>query len=248
MAGLSGDAFVKALQSDPIQFIVGPTAVPLTISKALLCHKSETFAKLLSKPGLLELRLPNVGADVGKIFVCWCYQGRLQGLGVNPSAADRREWKELLINLWLLGDDYGIPSLQNQAMKQLTGLFVTPYLLNKKDIEDVWSHKPSHEELQGLLICTLVAQLEAPNAAKTIYDYEDLAALPKFMAKLYKALQMWVTFDVPVKAKKNKWVMLLQSERLQKGFLVSEMMRKVSAQAARAPARPFAPGEIIEID
>lgn len=74
MADLSGDAFVQALQSETVTLLVGPSAEPLTVSKALLCLKSDTFARLLSKPDLTELRLQGVGVVVSKIFVCWCYQ------------------------------------------------------------------------------------------------------------------------------------------------------------------------------
>ncbi|KAK4543003.1 hypothetical protein LTR36_006001 [Oleoguttula mirabilis] len=248
MAELSGDAFVKALRSETVTLFVGPMAEPLTVSKALLCHKSDTFAKLLSKPGLTHLQLPGIGVPVGKIFVCWCYQERLQGIKAQPTLPERKEWKRLLIDLWLLGDVYDIPRLQNQVMKQLTGLFVTPSLMAKADIEYLWAREPTGEELKDLLVCTLVATLESANAVKTVADYEDLAVLPKFTAKLYTALKLWTEFAVPAKNKKNKWAALLQSEDLQKALRVTETKRKAPPQAAKALPKPFAPGEIIEID
>lgn len=176
-------------------------------------------------------------------------QERLQDLSPKATPAERKQWKELLIDIWLFGDSYSIPRLQNQAMKQLTTLFVTPSLLVKADIEYIWAREAVSEQIKDLVICTLVAQLETPNAVKSIDHHEDLATLPKFTAKLYKALHLWLTFEVPAKAKKNKWAVMLQSEGIQKALRAVETKRTPTAAAAGgAPARPFVPGKVIEID
>jgi hypothetical protein len=49
MVGLSGDAFVKALQSEPITLQAGTHLEPVNIPKALLAMKCETIAKLVEK-------------------------------------------------------------------------------------------------------------------------------------------------------------------------------------------------------
>lgn len=177
-------------------------------------------------------------------------QERLQDISSNATLAERKERKELLIDLWLLGDVYGIPRLQNQATQHLAELFVTPSLLLKNDIEYLWSRAPTHEQLKALLVLTLVAKLENGTTTESIDDYDDLAALPGLTAKLYKALHVWMTFEVPVKAKKNKWTKLLHSEAIQTMLRVGETKRQVpvAVKTARAPARPFVPGEIVEID
>lgn len=75
MADISGEAFVKAIQSETITLLVGPNAEPLTVSKVLLCHRSDFFTKhLRTKPDLTELLLPGIGVAISKMFVCWCYQ------------------------------------------------------------------------------------------------------------------------------------------------------------------------------
>lgn len=162
----------------------------------------------------------------------------------------------MLIDLWMFADIYGIPKLQNQAMEQLTSLFVTPTLLISSDIEYIWDRATASDALKILAICTLVAQLEAPNAETTIGDYEELSGLPQFMLKLYKALHLWMTFEVPAKLAKKKWALMLQSDKMQKGLRVTEVQRGIAGglpaargvQAAEGAVRPFTPGEIIEID
>lgn len=79
MADLSGDDFVKAIQSETVTLKVGPHNKEIVVSRALLSLKSKTFARLLSKPGITELELPHVGVAVSKMFVCWCYQVSLRG-------------------------------------------------------------------------------------------------------------------------------------------------------------------------
>lgn len=49
MADLTGDAFVKALQSENITLLVGKEQQQMTISKDLLCVKSPFVAKLVAK-------------------------------------------------------------------------------------------------------------------------------------------------------------------------------------------------------
>ncbi|KAK5132741.1 hypothetical protein LTR08_008707 [Meristemomyces frigidus] len=257
MVNLSGDAFVQALQSETVTLLVGPAAEPIIVSKALLRLKSDTLATLLSKPGLNQLELPGIGVDVSKTFVCWCYQDRLQELPLKAPLPERKQIKELLIDLWLFADVYNIYRLQNQAMKHLIHLFATPSLLAEPDIAYIWSRGDgtSTAPLKDLAVCTLVAQLEGPNATKTIADFDELARkLPGFTAKVYKALRFWMEFAVHGNTKKtvNKWHMMLQDEVVRKGLMV-ETKRVGSTGAGRVlPERsapvPFAPGEVIEID
>jgi hypothetical protein len=71
------DAYMSALQSESVTLKVGPKGDHFVVSKGMLTRQSDTFNKLLSKPGLTELELPGVGLAVGKMFVCWCYQVRI---------------------------------------------------------------------------------------------------------------------------------------------------------------------------
>ena len=90
MADLSSDDFLGALQSDMIKLLVGQVEYEITISKDLLCMKSETMRMLVEKggsntsfpkfaPKLLlmitdVLALKNESITAVKMFVCWCYQ------------------------------------------------------------------------------------------------------------------------------------------------------------------------------
>lgn len=169
-----------------------------------------------------------------------------------------------MIDLWLFAHTYDIPRLQNQAMKQLTLLYATPGLLTKDDLKYVWRHlgEPGvGEPLKDLLVLVLVAKLEAPNSTKKVENYEDMAGLTGFMGKLYRALHDWLSFEVPVRQKGKKWGLLLQSAEVQEALKVEEKSevsdlgagvgrgnRSRAGCAGRQVPKPFAPGEIIEID
>ena len=117
MADLVGEAYLKAMQSEAVTLKVGPQNEEIVVSKEMLMRKSETFAKLLSKPGLTELSLSHVGVAVSKLFVRWCYQVRpprkaaglvngadesqeqVQGLDA-PGLEARKQWKLLMMDLW----------------------------------------------------------------------------------------------------------------------------------------------------
>ncbi|KAK4554658.1 hypothetical protein LTR86_008160 [Recurvomyces mirabilis] len=252
MADMAGEAFVQAVQSEAVTLRVGPNGEALVIAKALLASKSDNFATLLSKPDLTELVLPNIGVAVTKIFICWCYQDRIPSLD-KPGWEARTQFKELMIDLWLFANDYTIPALQNQVMRQLmsNSIFGMPSQLSKEDIEYVWSRYSTGglEHLKNLLVLTLVAQVEARDSGKTIDDYEDLGALPDFMCMLYKAQKDWYAYQLPARYK-NKWTTMLRSEKVKAVFMVEEKVGIVASAPTVAKKKPigFVQGEVIVID
>ena len=158
-----------------------------------------------------------------------------------------------MIDLWLFANDYTIPALQNQVMRQLVSnnVFGVPSQLSKQDIEYVWSRYSTSDldPLKNLLVLTLVAQIESTTNKRTINDFTDLGALPHFMCKLYEAQKEWLTFQLPAR-QKNKWMALLQSEKVKACVMVGEKMRAVVPAPVVVNKKPvgFTKGEVIVID
>ncbi|KAK5723618.1 hypothetical protein LTR15_005317 [Elasticomyces elasticus] len=247
---LAGNAFVRTLQSESVTLKIGTNLEEIVVPKALLAKKSDNFAKLLSKQGLSELHLPEVGVSVCNVFIRWCYQERILPPH-DPGDKHRKEWKELMIDTWIFGHNFDIAELQNDAMEQLIShaIFGRPTMLEKVDITYIWERLGDQGgKLKNLIVIVLVAQLEMPGATKTIEQFADLAALPGFMTRMYKSLKMWEEFEVPKKQVKKKWRLLLESETVVSAINV-EVKERVPVVIAKRPAPvPFLPGEIIELD
>ncbi|KAK5677074.1 hypothetical protein LTS10_010263 [Elasticomyces elasticus] len=247
---LAGNAFVQTLQSESVTLKIGKNLEEIVVPKALLAKKFDTFATLLSKQGLSELQLPEVGVSVCNVFIRWCYQERILPPH-DPGDKHRKEWKELMIETWIFGHSFDIAELQNDAMEQLIShaIFGRPTMLEKTDITYIWERLGDQGgKLKNLFVIVLVAQLEMPGAAKTIEQYADLAALRGFMTRLYKSLKMWEEFEVPKKQMKKKWRLLLESETVVSAINVVVKERVPVVIAKRPAPVPFLPGEVIELD
>ncbi|KAK4958844.1 hypothetical protein LTR10_003641 [Elasticomyces elasticus] len=234
---LAGNAFVQTLQSESVTLKIGKNLDEIVVPKALLAKKSDNFAKLLSKQGLSELQLPEVGERILPPH--------------DPGDKHRKEWKELMIDTWIFGHNFDIAELQNDALEQLIShaIFGRPTMLDKVDITYIWERLGDQGgKLKNLIVIVLVAQLELPGAAKTIEQFADLAALRGFMTRMYKSLKMWEEFEVPKKQVKKKWRLLLESETVVSAINVVVKERVPVVMAKRPAPVPFLPGEVIELD
>lgn len=274
MADLSGDAFVKALQSETITLLAGRTEEAVTISKTLLFLKCEFLANIVDKSGrkqvvpfmqtgailtdIAVLGLQSESSTAVKLFVCWCYQERLQSLRPSASLADHKEWKNTLIDLWIFAARYNIPKLQNQTMRALIALFNTPHLLTKEDIRYIWARTQNLTgALRGLAALVIVVQVEGSGGRKRIWDFEDLAGLEGLLGRVYTALGKWLTFEMPKlpkEDKRRKWQLFMLADDTRNALMVEETARVVTkpqvdgGRTGDRGFRGFAPGEVIEID
>ena len=169
----------------------------------------------------------------------------MQPLKAKPTADEKKQHKELLIDLWMLGDTYGVAKMQNEAMHALTELFASGLVLTVEDVNYIYNRAHGVDSaLRQLAVLRSVAQLESPaNKKHSIIDYEKLAAQPGFLAKMYEAVKMWMAFDTG--PKKNKWTLFAAQAQVQRMLRVPEPTMPVQEAAA---VKTFTPGEVIELD
>lgn len=150
---------------------------------------------------------------------------------------------------------YGIAELQNQAIRELCRILsVKPSLLDRDDIYAIITHTPkdSYHALAQLAIVVLVAQLEMEGATQTIGQYEDFSKeFDGFMVNMYEALRLYSNFPVPKKDKALKAKLFLQQDCIADQLKVEEAEPPQWVKdlcSSKPVVRPFAPGEIIEIE
>ena len=195
-----------------------------------------------------------------KLFVCWCYQERLQSIKPNASFKELEKWKVALIDLWIFAARYDIPKLQNQTMKALLALDL-PQLLSKEDIRYVWDRTLSRSDaLRDLAARVMVAQIEESSGQqKTIQDFKDVEGLDGLLAMVYTAHGKWLTYEMPrtKKDKRTKWMVFTQDPRVRQAFMVEERTQEVPQPQTKrrrtdGEAGPGLSGfpqvEVIEID
>lgn len=90
MARVSGEAFVNALQSEKVTFLIGEDRKIVEVAKKILCLKSGSLARLAdesngeqylpghdeidayTRTGVIDLQQEKVMPM--DMFICWCYQ------------------------------------------------------------------------------------------------------------------------------------------------------------------------------
>jgi hypothetical protein len=108
--------------------IVGEDQLPCLIPKDMLCEKSEFFAKALAEGRFKEslegvIHLPEDDSRAFAAFYYWLHTGevRFEGLwtGLKAGTLDLNEHVRECIAIWVFGDKYHVPVLQNAAVGRL---------------------------------------------------------------------------------------------------------------------------------
>lgn len=113
MVVLSIDSYNKLLQTEQIIIEIGDEDVreQVAVHKGFLALRSTYLAQQLDKSGMMEqegkIQITNVPSSAVKLFVKWCYEGRLhfpfkEGEKVNIAKLSKR--KALLIDVWFFCD------------------------------------------------------------------------------------------------------------------------------------------------
>ncbi|KAI4851213.1 hypothetical protein E4T44_02270 [Aureobasidium sp. EXF-8845] len=100
-----------------VTLIVGKEEKAYTLHKELLCFYSDYFRAAFNgsfkEATERKIELPDVEISLFDAFQFWLYTRDLQG----PTRV--LEQFQFLINMWILGDQYQIPLVQNQVMDRI---------------------------------------------------------------------------------------------------------------------------------
>lgn len=116
----------------------------------------------------------------------------------------------LLIDLWIFGEKYGIPAIQNEAIEHLAQVLTThPHLLTREDVEYILTRTPVEQEsnpLKHLLVITIIFLLEVgakgSNADAGLKAYEQCAqGFPGFMSLMLKWQRAWLIVNTSGKSR-----------------------------------------------
>ena len=114
-------SLIKArnLYDEIVELLVGPQGERFTIHKQLLCNKSPYFEAAFKgkfkEAKKKQMKLPEDDVTAFKQFQHWLYAGTpLPNADITECTSINHEWK-VLVQLYILGDKYQIPTLQNAA-------------------------------------------------------------------------------------------------------------------------------------
>ncbi|KAI4743409.1 hypothetical protein E4T50_06207 [Aureobasidium sp. EXF-12298] len=113
------------LYKEMVSLLVGPNKEKYNLHKGLLCFYSDFFRAAFkgsfkeAEEGKIEL--PDVGTEVFEAFQVWLYSRSLRVSENHGDSSDRPPFLSFhtLAHLWVLGDKYQIPLLQNCAIDAL---------------------------------------------------------------------------------------------------------------------------------
>ncbi|KAH0273977.1 hypothetical protein KCU91_g5600, partial [Aureobasidium melanogenum] len=104
---------------EPVTLIVGATKEHYILHKDLLCFYSDFFRAAFNgsfkEAAERKIELPDTEVDVFEAFQVWLYTQKMPKNENTSSGKVHLEWP-ILIKLWIFGDKYQIPLLQNIVM------------------------------------------------------------------------------------------------------------------------------------
>ncbi|KAG9657191.1 hypothetical protein KCU64_g5367, partial [Aureobasidium melanogenum] len=104
---------------EPVTLIVGATKEHYILHKDLLCFYSDFFRAAFNgsfkEAAERKIELPNTEVDVFEAFQVWLYTQKMPKNENTSSGKVHLEWP-ILIKLWIFGDKYQMPLLQNIVM------------------------------------------------------------------------------------------------------------------------------------
>jgi len=140
----------------------GPSSRLFTIHKDFLCFYSPFFASAFNGPykegktqtmTLFEIDLESFG-----MFVYWLYQRKLPTHTVDFEDVDL----VYLANIWILGDRFLIPSLQNNAAFRIHTIINEGKLEGFQEfIQIAYGYREGHNELAKLAVWTVIKEDQA---------------------------------------------------------------------------------------
>jgi len=110
---------------ETVTVLVGASKQPFVLHKGLLCFYSDFFRAAFEgsfkEATERKIELPDVDIDTFEAFQVWLYSQSFRGINdlADSSQAPKLPSFQILAHLWVFGDKYQIPVLQNGAIDAL---------------------------------------------------------------------------------------------------------------------------------
>ncbi|KAK0100233.1 hypothetical protein ONS95_008197 [Cadophora gregata] len=156
-----------------VTFIVGPDPNPteFLIHKEIICHYSEVLATAFNsafKEGQTQTyRVEDTTERAFRLLMQWLYSQKLTLIQLQPDYCfDEAEGAETeledsedmsLVEVWVIADKFGIPSLQNAALQAIQTIFEMSYsLIPSHTFHYVFDNTSEVSPLRDYMVATCV--------------------------------------------------------------------------------------------
>lgn len=206
---------LQAVTSDDINeklvtLIVGPEEAHFTWLHEILAFHSPFFAGAIKYSCYNESKehivyMPEDKPDVVREFIRWVTDHRVGGYGLgsdNPSIDPWAYW-DLMTELYIFGNKYNIPRLQNVAINEIITLFRDQYAFpHAITIDKIFEETPVNATFRALVIDMVILTHENPEALIDGQDRMGDGFHPDFIKGLAKRLCQAVRHELSFDAQR----------------------------------------------
>ena len=183
------DLCTRSLYAEYVHVLVGPAKQDFGVHKGLLCKCSKFFQAALNgsfaeaSKGVVEL--PEGNPKVFEIVHKWLYTHKLT---VVKNGEDVKCYEDQLVDLFIFGDTFGIPTLCNSVIDAIVHNFEEDNIVITHSIRRVYNGTLEGSPLRKLIIATYI------NDPDDISNFlsknsECFMACPQFLLDLAKAYE-----------------------------------------------------------
>ncbi|KAK4542970.1 hypothetical protein LTR36_005968 [Oleoguttula mirabilis] len=188
-----GDLF--RMHGDKVTVTVGQDEAKktFTVSKELLCSQSKWFAKALDgrfKEGITgTVELPH---DSSQVFAAFYYHLHHRVLAFTPLDTMSKPLELQLLeclNIWIFGDKYELPGLQNCASLRACEMMAEDTALSMPTMQACFERTARGSPIRCLLAEYIVKKVETDG--DYIGEYDDIAGIHGSLSELYEAQRFY---------------------------------------------------------
>ena len=194
-----GDVVTIALES---------TTQTFSVQKALLCNASRYFTTALSgafkESDAQTLKLPGCDEHTFRLFLYWLCNHKFpdpykDAVTLTHGSEEKKAYittqQLLLVKLWVFGDAYLLPRLQNDTMRRLLQLLQDTYI-RAEAVQLAFTAAPFASKIREVAIAELVHSYGKHDQYGGLrYDDDDISLLAATPGLMQSMLQTLTTLD-----------------------------------------------------
>ncbi|KAL2042235.1 hypothetical protein N7G274_004723 [Stereocaulon virgatum] len=185
--GAAKASLLRSLYSECIGVLVGPQKMDFTVHKGLICYSSKFFGAALngsfSEAVLGTVELPEGKPATFERVYAWLYTKDFKSI---KGLADVNCDKSHLVDLYVFGDKFNVPTLYNEAIDRIVLNYERYKKMFIKAVPRVYRTTLADSPLRKVIVATY---LQYPSTLEIFYDKwkETFLACPELDFNLIKA-------------------------------------------------------------